>query len=184
MNTPIPLYPGDHLLYGTKPFDFFGWVTSKKTWSPAVHIEIYTGTGMSVASRNGIGVNSYTYRSEQLIAVLRPPKFYNVDAALSWFNVKYDKQTNTGVRGRPYGWWDLARFIGLNINTRGYICSEFAAMFDHQAGYYPFTSQYPAESVDPGDYLIIKEFQWEWVDKSVNDFFGIGCDVHSLNSTF
>lgn len=168
MNTPTPLFAGDHLLYGRTPWDLFGFITSLKTWSPAVHIEIYEGFGMSLASRNGVGVNSYPYREEQLIAVVRPPNTFEFERGLKWFD---------GVRGKPYGWLDLLRFVGINIKTNGLICSEFVAMFDRVSLSYPFNLNYPEESVDPGDFLLPRDFQWIWVHEKVNKYFGIKCDV-------
>lgn len=179
MNSPCPLFAGDHLLYGRKPWDAFGFVTSFGTDSPAVHIEVYEGFSMSVASRNGQGVNSYEYRSAQLIAVLRPPNVYDFQKAFDWMNKE--------ARGKPYGWLDLLRWVGpgwLNFKTKGLICSEFADMFDKAAKCGFFNEYFPSESIDPGDFFKVQYLHWEWWDDSVAKFFSIPkCPVQWLNRT-
>lgn len=159
MNDPIPtLLPGDHLLYGKKPRDIFGLITSWKTWSPAVHIEVYIGNNVSMASRNGIGVNRYPLRTEQLIAVLRPKTPINMVKGLAWFD-------QAGVKGRPYGWLDLLHFEGFKIKSGGWICSQFAALFDEACDFLSFNSQYFEGSIDPGDFFLSPVFNWEWVEE-------------------
>jgi hypothetical protein len=164
------LLPGDHLLYGVK--DFGGWVTSLKTFSPAVHIEVYIGGGISVASRNGIGVNSYPFRDAQLISVLRPNAPFDIEAALRWFDQPYDKITHGGVRGRPYGWLDLLRFYNIKIPTNGWICSQFVSALDAAGGFYPFSRLYSAGLIDPGDYLCSPMFNCFYITDKARKAIG------------
>lgn len=150
------LQPGDHLLYGVKPRDLFGWVTRIKTWSPAVHIELYVGDYVSVASRNGEGVNKYPVRMEQLIGVLRPRVPIDLAKGLQWFS-----QSN--VQGKPYGWLELLHFVGLKVKSPGWICSQFVALFDEACGFLPFNPEYYEGSVDPGDFFLSPLLEWHWV---------------------
>lgn len=161
MFNPAHLRPGDHLLYGAH--DFTGWLTGLKTWSPAVHIEIDVGKGKSVASRNGLGVELYDYRPGQLIAVLEPRQTINLDKALRWFNEPFDHAECIGVRGRPYGWLDLLRFFNVRRDTPGWICSQFACLFDHAGDFHPFNDEYANGSVAPGDFFLSNAFAWKWV---------------------
>lgn len=162
MTPPTPL-PGDHLLYGKKPGDIFGLITSWKTWSPAVHIELYIGDNVSVASRNGIGVNKYPLRTEQLIAILRPRVPVDLKKGLEWFS-----QAN--VQGRPYGWLDLLHFEGFKIKTKGWICSQFVALFDEACAFLPFNPEYFEGSIDPGDYFLSPGLEWHWVEPGASLF--------------
>jgi hypothetical protein len=155
------LRPGDHLLYS--PCDWAGRITSFKTWSPAVHIEIYIGNGQSVASRNGLGVNRYPLRTAQLVAVLRPNASLDMARAMAWFSEPFQAYCSMGVQGRPYGWATLARFYNIHLNSVGWICSEFAAMFDVAGGFHPFADAYCSGSIDPGDYFISPKFDWIWL---------------------
>jgi hypothetical protein len=165
MNLPIALQPGDTLLYSKS--DVFGLITSIKTWSPAVHVEKYEGDGQSLASRNGIGVNRYPVRAAQLCAVLRPNQPINMAAVKKWFEVRFDRQTRRGVRGRPYGWLDLLRFYGMRIPTNGWICSQFAASADRAGGLNSFAKQYYAGTIDPGDFFLSPAYDWAWVRHDV-----------------
>jgi hypothetical protein len=165
MNSPIPLLPGDILLYSK--CDFFGWVTSIKTFSPAVHVEMYEGNGMSLASRNGIGVNRYPFREKQLAAVLRPKQQINMAAVTTWFETEFSRFSNTGVRGRPYGWLDLLRFYGIKIFTFGWICSQFVAKACLVGGLDVFAIDYYQGTIDPGDFFLPSAFAWQWVRPDV-----------------
>lgn len=165
MKPPVTLLPGDTLLYSKS--DFFGWVTAIKTFSPAVHVEKFEGFGMSLASRNGIGVNRYPLRLAQLAAVLRPIEPLDMDAVTKWFEVPFNKVTGEGVRDRPYGWFDLARFFNIKLKTDGWICSEFAAMVDRVGGLKSFATKYYAGTIDPGDFFLPSCYEWQWVRPDV-----------------
>lgn len=170
LNTPIPLLPGDTLLYSKS--DVFGLLTSFKTWSPAVHVEKYEGDGLALASRNGIGVNRYPLRTEQLCAVLRPKAPIDMAAVKKWFERPFSTLSPqpsplVGVRGRPYGWLDLLRFYGLRLPTNGWICSQFAALADRAGGLESFATEYYAGTIDPGDFFLSPAYAWAWVRPDV-----------------
>jgi len=165
MTPPIPLQPGDVLLYSKS--DFFGWVTSFRTFSPVVHVEIYEGGGLSLASRNGIGVNRYPLRLAQLAAVLRPRQKVDTDAMRTWFEQKYNPASGKGVRGRPYGWLDLLRFYNVKVNTDGWICSQFVAQALRAGGLSVFAQDYYCGTIDPGDYFLPAALEWAWVRPDV-----------------
>jgi hypothetical protein len=165
MTSPIPPLPGDTLLYGKS--DFFGVLTSLVTFSPAVHVEKYEGNGMSLASRNGIGVNRYPFRIEQLIAVLRPNQPINMAAVTKWFEQPYNPFTCEGVHGRYYGWWDLLRFRDIKVPTNGWICSQFASMADDAGGLKSFAKDYYRGDLDPGEFFSSAAYDWEWVRPDV-----------------
>jgi len=165
MTSPIPLQPGDILLYSKS--DVFGLLTSFRTFSPAVHVEMFEGEAMSLASRNGIGVNRYPFRDAQLAAVLRPKQAINMADVKAWFEVPFNKITGEGVRGRPYGWLDLLRFYGKKIKTNGWICSQFVAKALSAGGLGVFASDYYCGTIDPGDYFIPWALEWKWVRPDV-----------------
>lgn len=165
MNSPIPLLNSDVLLYSKS--DLFGWLTALKTWSPACHVELYEGEGMSLASRNGIGVNRYPFREAQLAAILRPVAPLDSAAIKAWFEVPFNKLTGEGVRGRPYGWLDLLRFYNIKIATNGWICSQFVAKAVKVGGLKAFANQYNEGTIDPGDFFVSPSFHWVWVRPDV-----------------
>jgi len=168
MTPPIPLQPGDTLLYSRS--DIFGLITAFKTWSPAVHVEKYEGNNLSLASRNGIGVNRYPLRLEQLCAVLRPKQAIDMEAVRKWFEVPHSPlYLDGGVRHRPYGWLDLLRFYGLRIPTEGWICSQFAALADRAGGLASFAREYYAGTIDPGDFFVSPAYDWAWVRPDVRE---------------
>ena len=115
------LQPGDVLLYrGT---GLFSQAIRVKTWSRFSHVEIYDGDGWSWASRNGIGVNRYPVRINDLDEVLRlrPWVPFDLVAARRWA---------WSVQGQGYDWVGLLAFIvakrqGRENNKQ--FCSEFAA---------------------------------------------------------
>lgn len=124
------LKSGDVLLYG--PSSTFGWLIALKTWHTYSHVEVYIGNSQSVASRDGEGVNLYSVRTDHLRAVCRPRAPFNLDAALRYFG---------SVKGQPYGWWDLARFLGAPVNGPGMVCSGFATEFVRAGGLDPFNGE-------------------------------------------
>lgn len=142
MDTIPPLQVGDILLYNTK-WSFVDWAIRTRTWSDVAHIEISLGNGTSVACRNGIGVGKFLHRREGLVKVRCLASSFDLGAAMSWFNT-VDK-TN-------YGWTDLFRFYGININTKGMICSTFADLFLLNGGIQCFAKDYPSEIVSPRDF--------------------------------
>ncbi len=144
------------MLYGAK--DFFGWVTAVKTYSPAVHVEVYKGDGVSMASRNGIGVNVYPFRPAQLIAVLRP-KHFNMAKAVAWFDAK--------AKGQAYDWFGLLcfAFASWQGSKNKMFCSEFACRLDRVAGLDSFNPEYDADRVAPAQFFQSPAFDWVWIDR-------------------
>lgn len=136
------MQPGDVLLY--RPSGKFGWLIAVKTWNRISHVEVAVSAHEAVASRDGLGVGRYPLRTAQLAHVLRPVPPFDLAAALRWFAREAD--------GQPYGWWDLAQFMGLNVNARGVICSTFATQFLRAGGLDPFNG-YDAQKVAPFFFL-------------------------------
>ena len=147
------LQPGDVLLYGGRgPVDR---LIQARLWSDVSHIEIYCGALHSVASRNGIGVGRYLFRSDGVRYALRhtnlsPAQF---QAGMDWFKT---------VEGQPYNWGDLLRFYMIDINTKGFICSQFGGAFFRQAGAPLFSTEYPEGDESPRDYQITPLLKTIW----------------------
>ncbi len=131
--------PGDVLLYRPAKRSIFGWLIAVKTWNQISHVEVSIGGGESVASRDGQGVDRYPERTSELVHVLRPTVPFDLAAALAWFE---------GQRGQPYGWLDLAAFMGWTGDAKGVVCSPFATMFLRAGGIDPFRG-YPHNKVPP-----------------------------------
>lgn len=130
------------------PHDFFGWATAVKTWCrQAVHVEIYDGGFMSLASRNGIGVNLYGLRTFGLTAVRRPRIWLNTTPWLShdWFGK---------VRGQKYDWAGLLCFT-LAVHQGALdkqFCSEFACRQYREWGAELFNPEIDADTVAPSEF--------------------------------
>ncbi len=159
------LKPGDCLLYSPKKSSIFGWLISIKTWHKVSHCETYIGEGCSVASRDGIGVNTYPIRLNELVAVYRPkPEYkFNLALALKWFL--------TSAKGQKYDWIGLLRFTwgqpyvdGDNNNKQ--FCSEFLTRFYRAGGMDPFNGE-DADAVPP--YLFSISPVFEKVDINVGN---------------
>lgn len=129
---------GDVLLY--RPSGLFGRLIALKTWNEISHVEVSIGGGFAVASRDGKGVNVYPERTAQLAHVLRPVQPFDLAAAMAWFE--------EDAKGLPYGWLDIAAFLGLKWDAKGVICSPFATDFLRAGGLDPFNG-YPSRSVAP-----------------------------------
>lgn len=153
MNLLRYLKPGDVLLY--KPQGIFGWIIRVKTWHSVSHCEVYTGDGFSVASRDGLGVNKYPWRNTELAAVCRPVQPFDLFKALVWFQ----KQ-----KGTPYGWMDLLQFAGLNVDSKGIVCSPFVTRFLRAGGLDPFNGE-QAELIAPFQFELSPVFEiYEVID--------------------
>lgn len=137
----LKLRQGDILLY--KPKGIFGHLIAVKTWHRISHVEIYAGEYHSFASRDGIGVDCYPVRVDDLAYVLRPRVKLNWIGGLTWF---------TRLKGTPYGWWDLLAFVGINGDHRGIVCSPFAAGFLRACGWDVFPED-PINKVAPFQFL-------------------------------
>ncbi len=146
------LEPGDCLLYG--PSAWYDRVIEVKTWSHVVHCEAYIGNGMSVASRNGVGVNSYELRKDDLAHVLRPHPDFKFDAAMKWFREK--------ARGQKYDWLGLLCFtLAVNHGSKDRMfCSEFLTRWYRVGGVNAFHPGFDADKVAPGNFLMSPVFDW------------------------
>jgi len=159
MKIPDDLLPGDHLIYGPTPVkkNVVDWLIDEaiciKTWSrDACHIEIYTGHEISIASRNGKGVNQYAFRASELTHVLRPYCMVNLAPAMEWFNLT--------ARGQTYDWKGLLCFtLAVKQGSRDKMfCSEFATRWDRYAGIRSFAVNFDADLIAPGSFLMSPEF--------------------------
>jgi hypothetical protein len=138
------LRPGDTLLYYER--SLVDWIIGVKTSGRVGHIEIYTGEGMSVASRNGIGVNRYALRLDGLVAVRRPFPHVNLTAAENWFE--------RSARGQGYDFLGLLSFwlaVKRGSPDRMF-CSEFALRFYRKAFFQPFNPDQDADRTSPFDF--------------------------------
>lgn len=137
------LRAGDVLLYSPK--GAFGWLIKFHTGGPVAHVEVYMGNSQALASRDKLGVGLYPWRDTELAYVLRPATF-DVSRALAWFE--------TEGKGQPYGWLDLAQFCGYyTVNGPGMVCSPCATRVLRAAGV-PIFRAYPAERIEPRDFLL------------------------------
>ncbi len=141
------IQPGDCLLY--KPSGLFGKLIAIKTWHAIAHAEIYRGKGLSVASRDGLGVGLYPFRVSGLGYVLRPIPKLDLDKADKWFE---------SVKGQPYGWADLLAFLGVGVDGNGMVCSPFATDYYRAAGMDPFNSE-PSIKIAPFEFLLSNCFK-------------------------
>ena len=147
--------PGDSLLYyGESGPNHFGkqhagivdWMIAVKTSYWIAHIEIYTGSGMSVASRNGIGVNRYPLRLGGLMAVRRPRQGIDLFSAEKWFV--------GSARGQGYDFKGLLCFylaVKRGSPTKMF-CSEFALRWYRHAGFQPFNPDVDADRTGPCEF--------------------------------
>jgi uncharacterized protein YycO len=142
--TPVAFRPGDVLLYSGK--GLFSRLIQIKTWSRYSHVEVYDGSGFSVASRDRIGVGRYPLRMDGLQIVLRPTQRFHVTKARAWFRT---------VDGQPYDWMGLLAFTSARRQGQenwSQFCSEFATRFLRAGGVDPFNG-YDADGIAPGEFL-------------------------------
>lgn len=135
------LKPGDTLLY--RPSGKFGWIIAVKTWHAISHVEVYDGSLQSLASRDGLGVDRYPLRLNDLAYVLRPRVPLNLSKGRAYFD---------SLKGTPYGWWDLADFVNLPVDGKGIVCSPFVAGFYRAAGWNVFPTD-PVNKIAPFQFL-------------------------------
>jgi hypothetical protein len=150
---PDDLIVGDTLLYAGPSLIDLGieW----KEGDDVAHIEIYAGNGQSWASRNGIGVNIYPFRTDGLKYVRRLCQPFDEETVNIWFI--------NGVRGMKYGWDD----VWANVNITGYgssspyisrfpgvDCSHFAAALYEISGVAQFDMEFPKNKITPRDFKL------------------------------
>lgn len=150
----MDLRVGDCLIYFTP--SLFGWLTAIKTWSKVSHCEVYAGQGMSLASRNGIGVNRYPYRSDGLVCVRRPIGVLDIESANNWFEAE--------ARFQRYDWLGLFCFTlaAKHGHPRKMFCSEFATRWYRHASIQPFDPDWDADRVSPSMFLQTPVFETVW----------------------
>lgn len=145
--------PGSILGYFT-PDDAVDWIITRT--GPLAHIEIYEGNGMSLASRNGVGVSRYPFRAEGLTAVLTSPKL-DIEKFSAWFET---------VMGDAYDWAGLAGFVKGEVTQeiKHWFCSAVIAKGCQMAGTPMFNPLWSPSLITPSDFLKTAELSWEWVD--------------------
>jgi hypothetical protein len=136
------LKTGDCCLYTGK--GLYGRIIRFHTGHTIGHVEVYLGNGLSSASRNGVGVGLYPYRSDDLAYVWRPKPFFSGPKALN-YTVR-----NKGV---PYGWLDLLAFGGFNVDGPGIVCSPWATNVYRDQPFDPFNGE-PSKLIAPKDFLL------------------------------
>ena len=150
MSIQDQLLPGDCLLY--RPSSVFGWAIAAFTLSKVSHVEIYKGGGISWASRDGVGVDEYPLRTEQLSHVLRSKKPLNMGAMAKAFD---------HLRGDAYDDGTIAyhaTFGMFESNVGQEVCSEFATIMFRVGGLKAlFGAKMPSE-VAPNEFLKADEF--------------------------
>lgn len=148
--------PGDCLLYRPKPFEWkhpgsiFGVGIALKTWHQVSHCELYIGKGRSAASRDGLGVTLYPFRSTELAYILRPNA-----PTLDWVGFwKWFRSVN----GEKYDWWGLVRFAWFKSvgggNNGKMFCSEFLTRAYRALGVPVFNPDEDADAVAPFEFLV------------------------------
>jgi cell wall-associated NlpC family hydrolase len=153
MTFPVDLRAGDILLYsGGSLTDAlielkegepnFGAAAADS----AAHVEIYMGNGVSYASRNGIGVNAYSFRADGLHQVRRPQGYFNEASVRAWMS--------KGIAGGPYGWGDILLAVDIPSDLPGVDCSHFAESALTVGGLPQFDPEYPANRITPRDFKL------------------------------
>jgi hypothetical protein len=147
---PSDLKVGDILLYSS--LDIFDIAIELKESDGKAHIEIFAGNAESWASRNGIGVNLYPFRSSGLVGVRRPKGIFNKVAVDAWFA--------NGVRGMKYGWSDILASLAIKgagspttdiKQFSGVDCSHFAAALMEVAECPQFDTGYSKNKITPAE---------------------------------
>lgn len=148
------LQAGDCLLFS--PSGFFGSIIKLKTWHNISHVEVYDGpTGpsgapQSWASRDGVGVNLYPARLNDIAIALRPRclKGLDLDAMRAY---------GKSMIGTPYGWGDLLEFVNITHDFKGIVCSPFATLLYRAGGFDPFDGE-DAQKIAPFEFAVTDAF--------------------------
>ena len=138
------LMPGDVLLYA--PSSFFGRAIAWMTSGNVSHVEVYKGGGISYASRDGLGVEEYPLRTEQLCGVLRSREPLDMTRMASTF---------ANLKGHGYDWSAIAKFASggkLQGGLGKEICSEFATIVLRAAGMHRLFGAETPDSIAPRDF--------------------------------
>jgi len=133
------LQPGDGLLY--RPSGLIGRLIALKTWSPWSHVEMAIRQGKTIAAREE-GVNYYDTRWDHLGMVVRPPRTFDINTALDWFDDK--------ACGQAYDLLGLFRFFTCGKQSLDkQFCSELLTRVYREGGVPIFNGQ-DADLVPPG----------------------------------
>jgi hypothetical protein len=139
------LQPGDTLLYFSH--SLIDWCIALKTWTKVAHVEIYAGNKTSYASRNGIGVNQFSFRPDGLAAVLRDRDIGDWESGVAFFKK---------CQGQKYDWKGLLCFT-LAVHQGALdkqFCSEFWTRFKRAEQLEPFNKEWDADRVPPSFCLV------------------------------
>jgi len=154
---PSELLPGDTILYS--PINILDWIIAIKTWSYAIHSEIYAGNGRSFASRPFIGIRDYPLQLDNIVAVRRPKAAWNFESAKTWFFAH--------AIGQKYDWKGILCFI-LAVKQGAHdrmFCSEFNTRFYNRGHFQPFDPNWDADKVAPSFFLITPAMETVWEKK-------------------
>jgi hypothetical protein len=148
------LHPGDCLGYFSR--DIIDYAIALKTWTRLAHVEIYEGAGMSVASRNGLGVNRYMLRKSDIAVIRRPLGKIDLDLAKQWFE-QY-------ARYQKYDWKGLLCFT-LAVKQSSLdrqFCSEFMLRWYRAGRFQPLDPDWDADKTPPSFILVTPMFETVW----------------------
>ena len=136
---------------------FVDRIISIKTGYYLSHIEVYVGSGLSVASRNGIGVNRYPLRIAGLVCVRRPTGIVDMDSAMKWFQ--------SDAIGQGYDFKGLLCFwLAVKQGSwKKQFCSEFALRWYRHARIHPLNPKVKADRTAPCEFWKTNEFETIWL---------------------
>jgi hypothetical protein len=156
---PSTLRAGDVILY--RPQGFIGWCIASRTFSNWAHVEVSLGSGVTVASRNFVGVGLYAFNPNRVGRVIRPRGPLNMVSAMGWFD---------GVVGQRYDYWAIMRFllphcIRRDLDMTRQICSSFAVRFLREAGVDVVAADMDADLVAPSTIAASASCDVVWSDE-------------------
>jgi hypothetical protein len=154
------LLPGDLLLYSSN--GLMGRAIRLKTSSVVTHSEIYIGHGRTIASRDGVGVDTYDFTTKNLAIILRPTEPVDVAKMVHWHVNK--------AKGQKYDWVGL--FNGFIARKWGkengkMFCSEHNTRAYREGGFNPFRARVDADSIHPGDLFKSAKFRCRWINAAL-----------------
>jgi len=142
---PTHLRPGMILLYEAS--SVFGYAISLFSGSRISHVEMYRGDGQSWASRDGLGVGVYPFRSANLALVLESPHPLNLARIAEGFEAK---------RGHRYDWATIKKFLTLGFTdsrTDAEVCSELITYLLRAGGLPTLFGNKEPEDIKPSDFV-------------------------------
>lgn len=146
------LKPGDLLLYSGH--SVFSWLIKVKTWSDFSHAEVYVGTGITITSRDGLGVKYYPFEPKNLSCILRPKLPIDFSRADEWFST---------IVGQKYDWWGLLRFFHFGKESKDkQFCFECCTRYYRAGGFDPFSERYDADLVSANSFYSSPNFELVW----------------------